>query len=71
MHKDSVRGKRTHREITRSVRKQNGIVEEGRNHTLVGKDGDLVAIPRHNGDLATGTAASIVKSLLKMGFHII
>ncbi len=57
-------------EFVRVIERQGGRVESGGRHYKV-HDADghgCVAIPRHTGDIPTGTCHSIVKALLALGF---
>jgi len=67
----SVRNCRTPRQFQRAVRKQGGYVEGGGRHDkLCGPNGGKVPLPRHSGDLPTGTRSSIAKALLAIGFLV-
>ncbi len=66
----SVTECKTTSEFVRVVEHQGGYVDNGGRHYKA-HDGDgrgCVALPRHAGDLATGTRHSIVKALLALGF---
>lgn len=68
----SVENCRTAREFERAVQRQGGWIEQGGNHArLCHPDGGKVALPRHAGDLATGTRHSIMKMLLSLGFMVV
>jgi len=71
--KYSVEGKRTRRDIDRAVKYQGGFFTHGTNHDKAyhDSDGGYVAVPRHSGDLAPGTARSITKALLLLGFFFV
>lgn len=65
----SVSSCKTARQFHRAVNKQGGYAAEGGRHTkLYHPAGGSVAVPRHSGDIATGTRASIVRGLLALGF---
>jgi predicted RNA binding protein YcfA (HicA-like mRNA interferase family) len=63
--------KRAHttRELERAVSHAPGWrIKHGKEHDLLcAPNGGKVAVPRHPGDLARGTLASIVKALLLLG----
>ena len=57
-------------EFVRVVERQGGYVDNGGRHYKAhdGEGRGCVAIPRHAGEIATGTRHSIVKGLLALGF---
>jgi hypothetical protein len=71
--RNSVRDCHTADEFGRCVRRQGGEIEHGKRHDIAhDSDGHgSVAIPRHDGDLATETRHSISKALLALGFLVI
>lgn len=66
----SVSECRTSSEFVRAVERQGGRVDNGGRHYKAhdGEGRGCVAIPRHAGEIATGTRHSIVKALLALGF---
>lgn len=69
---NSVCDCRTAKDFVSVVMRQGGCVEEGARHTIVrGPNGKgRVAIPRHRGDLPTGTRRAIIRELLALGFVV-
>lgn len=53
------------------AKKQGAGVQEGGNHTLIVTQKGKCAIPRHKGDLATGTRFSIIKTFIAIGLVVI
>lgn len=56
----------TPKEIKKKARAEGWIIEQGRRHELAthpNKPGMQVAIPRHAGDIPTGTLNKILKDL--------
>lgn len=67
--KSSVKDCRSSSEFERAVSRQGGEVRTGGGHNKVYLDGKgPVAVPRHRGDLPTGTRCNIIKALLTLGF---
>jgi len=59
---------KTHDDFVSYSRKRKARVEPGGRHTLIfPPEGGLVPVPRHKGDLATGTRYSIIKALTALG----
>ncbi len=70
--KYSVRNAKTHKDFVKAIEHQGGGVRERSNHTQVGgRDGKWITVPRHRGDLATGTRHSVKGGCLDQGFGII
>lgn len=61
---------KTSDEFLKLARKQANIREGGR-HSVVYNDLGQCAIPRHKGDLPTGTRCSIAKTLKLMGLTLL
>lgn len=70
---ESVRNCRTSSEFVRAVERQGGRVDNGGRHYKVrGPEGNgCVPVPRHPGDLPTGTRCSIIKALVSLGFMVL
>ena len=52
----------TRKELDRKLLKAGWKIERGRNHDLaISKTGQIVALPRHKGDLKSGTINKILK----------
>jgi len=68
----SVRDCHNARQFRLVVRRQGGHVDAGKRHDIArGRDGQgCVPIPRHTGDLATGTRSAITKMLVALGFVV-
>lgn len=58
------------KDFTKYAQHKGATVCEGGNHTLVKTQKGTCAIPRHKGDLATGTRFSIIKTFLAIGLVI-
>jgi hypothetical protein len=53
--------------LIRYAKKQGARVEQGGRHTKLYVNGALIPVPRHRGNLATGTFWSIIKGLMAAG----
>lgn len=62
---------KTREQLIRYAEERGAEVKEGGSHTLVRNAKGYTAIPRHKGDLATGTRFSIVKAFVAMGLTIL
>lgn len=52
----------TRKELDRKLLRAGWKIEHGKNHDLaIGQTGQVVALPRHKGDLKTGTVSRILK----------
>jgi predicted RNA binding protein YcfA (HicA-like mRNA interferase family) len=59
---------RTAREIVSYSECHGGYIKEGGSHTkIVGPTGGICPVPRHNGDLPSGTLRSIIRMLKLIG----
>lgn len=69
----TVKRCKTHDEFVSCVQRQGGEMSNGRRHTKLWMPGEpgKVMVPRHRGDLATGTRHSIQRGLLALGFLLI
>lgn len=47
------------------------IVEGGRHTKVYGPEGGMAPIPRHRGDLATGTRCAIIRAFKLMGLAVL
>lgn len=53
----------TRKELDRKLLSAGWKIEHGKNHDLaVSKTGQIVALPRHKGDLKSGTMSKILKA---------
>lgn len=69
---DSVTDCKTASEFCRAAARQGGEVRGGGRHDKIYLDGrGPVPIPRHSGDIPTGTRRSIVRALLTLGFMLL
>lgn len=68
----SVSDCRTAQDFERVISRQGGRIVRGARHDIVqGRNGGRVAIPRHRGDLPTGTRCAIIRELLMLGFMVV
>lgn len=67
-----ARRPKTSREVLRVARKHGGTVVHGKRHDKVyGPRPGHVAVPRHQGDIPTGTLSSIMKGLRVIGLLVL
>ena len=59
------------KDFAKYAQKQGANVCEGGSHTLVKTEKGTCAIPRHKGDLKTGTRFSIIKTFITIGLAIV
>ena len=53
----------TRKELDRKLLRDGWKIEHGRNHDLaISKTGQIVALPRHKGDLKSGTVHKILRA---------
>jgi len=70
--KKDLNALRTSRQFLAWAEKHGGDIRRGKgSHIHVRKNGIIVTIPDHPGDLATGTRRAIVKAFIAMGMGVL